>query len=147
MADRITQLQDAINQLSNHFCNSIGVLQQDSLPTGQEPDSSHKDATSTGATTTTTTTQDANTMLFASLITRTAQDIDILIDSLPSHEYTEEMQVQSLQKLEAENQECCRILRETISKGEALLECIRKAQKEIAETQLELRAQVSASKN
>jgi len=35
-------------------------------------------------------------MLFASLITRTAQDIDILIDSLPSHEYTEEMQVNLL---------------------------------------------------
>jgi len=59
------------------------------LPTGQEADSTHKDTTSTGA----TTAQDANTILFASLITRTAQDIDILIDSLPSHEYTEEMQV------------------------------------------------------
>ena len=60
------------------------MLQQDHVPTGQE--SENKDASSTSN-------QDGTTMLFASLITRTAQDIDILIDSLPSHEYTEEMQV------------------------------------------------------
>ena len=72
-------------QLANHFCNSIGVLQQDAVPTGQE--SENKDTTSA------TSNQDNTTVLFASLITRTAQDIDILIDSLPSHEYTEEMQV------------------------------------------------------
>lgn len=34
-----------------------------------------------------------NATLFASLIARTAQDIDILIDSLPSQEYTPEKQV------------------------------------------------------
>ena len=62
------------------------MLQQDSVPTGQE--SENKDASSTSNQDSTTT-----TTLFASLITRTAQDIDILIDSLPSHEYTEEMQV------------------------------------------------------
>ena len=73
-------------QLANHFCNSIGVLQQDAVPTSQE--SENKDTTSA------TSNQDGTTVLFASLITRTAQDIDILIDSLPSHEYTEEMQVE-----------------------------------------------------
>jgi len=62
------------------------VLQQDSMPTGQE--SENKDSSSS------TNNQDGTTTLFASLITRTAQDIDILIDSLPSHEYTEGMQVQ-----------------------------------------------------
>ena len=37
-----------------------------------------------------------NIKLFSTLITRTAQDIDTLIDSLPSSEYTAEMQVCSL---------------------------------------------------
>lgn len=34
-----------------------------------------------------------NAALFAGLISRTAQDIDILIDSLPNQEYTPERQV------------------------------------------------------
>ena len=34
-----------------------------------------------------------NAALFASLISRTAQDIDILIESLPSQAYTPEKQV------------------------------------------------------
>ena len=63
------------------------MLQQDNVPTGQESD--NKDALSGSN-------QDGATTLFASLITRTAQDIDILIDSLPSHECTEEMQVLKL---------------------------------------------------
>ncbi|XP_031553228.1 uncharacterized protein LOC116290356 isoform X3 [Actinia tenebrosa] len=36
MADRITQLQDALNQLADQFCNSIGILQQSAKP-GQFP--------------------------------------------------------------------------------------------------------------
>ena len=32
MADRLTQLQDTINQQADNFCNSIGILQQYSTP-------------------------------------------------------------------------------------------------------------------
>ena len=60
------------------------MLQQDCASIS--PESENKDAAPSSS-------QDTTTTLFASLITRTAQDIDILINSLPSHKYTEEMQV------------------------------------------------------
>ena len=44
-----------------------------------------------------------NAALFASLISRTAQDIDILIESLPSQEYTPEKQVNSAHNITVTN--------------------------------------------
>ena len=78
-----------------------------------------------------------NAALFASLISRTAQDIDILIDSLPNQEYTPERQVvrnittcylqttlspifpqvERLQKLQTENQQAAEKLKKAVEEG------------------------------
>lgn len=132
MADRLTQLQDTINQVyllmhrctkivicycigfrliifqqAEHFCNSIGVLQQFSSPSkfpgfdrsgSQTPQQQQN--------------QEDYAMLFATLISRCAKDIDTLIESLPSEESSTELQVQSLKRLEAENKEAAEQLEE-----------------------------------
>lgn len=65
-----------------------------------------------------------NATLFASLIARTAQDIDVLIDSLPSEELTPEKQVDTLRKLELENQQSAeRLSRAVKDGGKWLLQC------------------------
>ena len=58
-----------------------------------------------------------NAALFANLIARTAQDIDTLIDSLPSKELTPEKQVDMLRKLEHENQQSAERLSRAVKEG------------------------------
>ena len=58
-----------------------------------------------------------NAVLFATLIARTAQDIDTLIDSLPSKELTPEKQVETLKKLEQENQKSAERLSRAVKEG------------------------------
>ncbi|KAG6459539.1 mediator of RNA polymerase II transcription subunit 21 [Manduca sexta] len=133
MADRLTQLQDTINQQAEHFCNSIGILQQFSTPSkfpgfdrsgSQTPQQQQN--------------QEDYAMLFATLISRCAKDIDTLIESLPSEESSTELQVQSLRRLEAENKEAAEQLEEVVRQGEILLEKIQGALSDIAQCQLDM---------
>eukprot|EP00794_Sanderia_malayensis_P013754 gene13754-15193_t len=110
MADRLTQLQDAVNQLADHFCNSIGVIQHSATETLQEP---KPDGTGRQQ----DITQENHIPLFAALITRTAKDIDFLIDALPSNQCTSELQSKSLFKLEQENREAGEKLEQAIEDG------------------------------
>ena len=75
-------------------------------------------------------------VLFAQLIARTAKDIDVLIDSLPSEDSSPELQVAALRRLEVENQEAAQQLQDTVAKGEALLDKIQNILSEIANSQL-----------
>lgn len=77
-------------------------------------------------------------MLFATLISRCAKDIDTLIESLPSEESSTELQVQSLRRLEAENKEAAEQLEEVVRQGEILLEKIQGALSDIAQCQLDM---------
>uniref|UniRef100_A0A182JT55 Mediator of RNA polymerase II transcription subunit 21 n=1 Tax=Anopheles christyi TaxID=43041 RepID=A0A182JT55_9DIPT len=139
MADRLTQLQDTVNQQAEHFCNSIGILQQCSVPSkfagfertgSQTPQQQvHQQQQQQ---------QEDYPQLFSTLISRCAKDIDTLIESLPSEESSIELQVQSLQRLEAENKESAEKLEEIVRKGELLLEKIQAALSDIAQSQLDM---------
>uniref|UniRef100_A0A182NMP1 Mediator of RNA polymerase II transcription subunit 21 n=1 Tax=Anopheles dirus TaxID=7168 RepID=A0A182NMP1_9DIPT len=135
MADRLTQLQDTVNQQAEHFCNSIGILQQCSVP------SKFAGFERTGSQTPQQQVQQQQEdfpQLFSTLISRCAKDIDTLIESLPSEESSIELQVQSLQRLETENKESAEKLEEIVRKGELLLEKIQAALSDIAQSQLDM---------
>ncbi|KAK6968022.1 mediator of RNA polymerase II transcription subunit 21 [Biomphalaria glabrata] len=130
MADRLTQLQDAVTQQAEHFYNSIGVLQQSA------PSSPFPGFEKPGCKPSSPPPQEDYAALFAKLITRTAKDIDVLIDNLPSEDSSTELQVASLQKLELENQEEAEKLEEIVARGEQLLKTIQKSLEQIAASQL-----------
>ncbi|XP_053320406.1 mediator of RNA polymerase II transcription subunit 21 [Spea bombifrons] len=134
MADRLTQLQDALNSLADQFCNAIGVLQQCAPP-----------ASFNNIQTTLNKEQPSNpteeyAQLFATLIARTAKDIDVLIDSLPSEESTAALQAASLYQLEQENHGAAASLDQVVYRGDMLLEKIQTALADIAQSQLKTRS-------
>ncbi|RZC36837.1 mediator of RNA polymerase II transcription subunit 21 [Asbolus verrucosus] len=132
MADRLTQLQDCINQQAEHFCNSIGILQQFAPP------SKFPSFDRSGSQTPQQQSQEDYVQLFTTLIARCAKDIDTLIESLPSEENSTELQLQSLRILEAENQETAERLEAIVRKGQDLLEQVQAALSDIAQAQLDM---------
>jgi mediator of RNA polymerase II transcription subunit 21 len=117
-------------QQAEHFCNSIGILQQFSVP------SKFPGFDRSGSQTPQQTQQEDFAQLFSTLISRTAKDIDTLIESLPSEDSSVELQIQSLKILEEENKEAAEKLEEIVRKGESMLEKIQRALSDIAQAQL-----------
>ena len=150
MADRLTQLQDAVNhvmsfsihkisislklyilQQADNFTNSLGILQQSAVPS-QFPGFGNKTPQQQPPP------SEDHTHLFAQLIARTAKDIEVLIESLPNEESSTELQSASLQKLEEENLEAANKLEEVVKQGEATLKEIQAALHDIAQAQLDM---------
>ncbi|PSN52929.1 Mediator of RNA polymerase II transcription subunit 21 [Blattella germanica] len=117
MADRLTQLQDTINTQADHFCNSIGILQQ------HAPPSKFPGFDRSGSQTPQQQQQ---------------EDIDVLIESLPNEDTSTELQVASLRRLEQDNKEAGERLEEVVRRGESLLEQIQAALADIAQSQLDM---------
>ncbi|XP_069619186.1 mediator of RNA polymerase II transcription subunit 21 isoform X2 [Ranitomeya imitator] len=136
MADRLTQLQDALNSLADQFCNAIGVLQQCAPPASFSniQTSVNKEQPSSPT--------EEYAQLFAALIARTAKDIDVLIESLPSEESTAALQAASLYQLEEENHAAAARLEEVVFRGDMLLEKIQTALADIAQSQLKTRSSI-----
>lgn len=120
-------------QQAEHFCNSIGILQQCSVP------SKFPGFERIGAQQANENSQEDYAQLFSTLISRysftlcpfqekihkkkcqnsfhfrCAKDIDTLIESLPNEDSSQELQAQSLRRLESENQEAAKRLEEVSS--------------------------------
>jgi mediator of RNA polymerase II transcription subunit 21 len=126
MADRLTQLQDSVNIQAENFCNSIGILQQFAEPSLFSSDGSKQPQI------------EEYGQLFAKLITKTAKEIDLLIDSLPSEESTPEFQAAHMKQLEIDNRQAAKELEEAVKRGEKLLEQIQSSLQDIAQAQLRL---------
>ncbi|XP_011857809.1 PREDICTED: mediator of RNA polymerase II transcription subunit 21 [Mandrillus leucophaeus] len=146
MADRLTQLQDAVNSLADQFCNAIGVLQQCGPPASFSniQTAINKDQPANPTEGKQIFLEDSkdrvNMALTPALIARTAKDIDVLIDSLPSEESTAALQAASLYKLEEENHEAATCLEDVVYRGDMLLEKIQSALADIAQSQLKTRS-------
>jgi mediator of RNA polymerase II transcription subunit 21 len=123
MADRLTQLQEAVNLQADNLCNSIGIIQQ-----------MHN-------------TNEDHTVLFSQLIARTAKDIEILVESLPSEESTPELQAVAIEQLEGESERAEQALQNTVLEGESLLQIVQNALRDIATTQLDIERQAEFGAN
>lgn len=87
MAERLTQLQDSVNLQAENFCNSIGILQQFAQPSFfSEFEKSNRNQNQRAP-------DEDYAQLFATLIAKTAREVDLLIDSLPAEESSPELQV------------------------------------------------------
>lgn len=115
MTDRLTQLQEAVNCQAENLCNAIGILQQcappSSFPEFDRPQEAQEKKQP----------EEDYPTLFAQQIVRTAKEIDVLIESLPSEDSTPELQAASLRRLELDNQEAATRLEEALKKCEDLL--------------------------
>ena len=128
MADRLTQLQDAVSAQAENICNSIGVLQATSSPVPVLEDKPPIKVEQQ---------KEDYCQTFATLIANTAKEIDILIDCLPSEDITLESQ-EDLKRLDRENKEAAVKLEKVVHAGEILLELIRKVLHDIAQSQIEI---------
>lgn len=130
MTDRLTQLQEAVNCQAENLCNAIGVLQQFAPPSNfmefERPQENTEKQQPT----------EDYPQLFAQYIVRTAKDIDVLIDSLPSEDSTPELQAACLRRLELDNQEVATKLEDAVKRCEGLLERVQGILKDIAKNQL-----------
>ncbi|KAA3676995.1 uncharacterized protein DEA37_0005852 [Paragonimus westermani] len=137
MADRLTELQDAINLQAENLCNAIGVIQQVAQPSffsdfnwasraakpeyqaflqGQPPDDIGRN--------------------FAVVIAATARQLDALIGSLPEEEASTELQRSAVQRLiEDYRAEGWKLARVTARLDSRLTE-VRRFLTAIAQTQL-----------
>ena len=119
MADRITQLQQAIHLLADHFCNSIGLLQELAESTDTVDDSN-------------------SPLVYSRCISRTSYDISTIIESLPSVELKPDNHFDRLQLKIDNNDDRAKQLNKFLHIAKVSLFQIRNAQSRISDLQLKM---------
>uniref|UniRef100_A0A0N5CBT0 Mediator of RNA polymerase II transcription subunit 21 n=1 Tax=Strongyloides papillosus TaxID=174720 RepID=A0A0N5CBT0_STREA len=129
MTDRITSLQDSINNLADQMANGIGVLQLNAgpCPLGEVTDFIKEENLSE---------------IYASDIAFTSKIIDNLIESLPSIENNEEKTANELAKINVQRQQETAKLKKEINEASKLLKILSEALDDISKTQIEARPRV-----
>ncbi|GFQ86066.1 mediator of RNA polymerase II transcription subunit 21 [Trichonephila clavata] len=138
MADRLTQLQDAVNAQAENICNSIGVLQA-CAPPSNFPDFEKSPRKTEQH-------KEDYCQTFANLIASTAKEIDVLIDFLPNEDISQDSQ-EEFKRFDKENKDAALKLEKVVLAGEVLLEQIRKALRDIAQSQIEIQKLSSINGN
>lgn len=123
MSDRLTQLQDLINELASFMTNAIGVLQATAPPCDFDRSSPELE-------------EETNCQLFAAHIARTAKDVEVLIDSFPIEDAGNGDTVEQLLQVDAERAKVARELECIVTDGEDLVQRIQKRLADIARVQI-----------
>uniref|UniRef100_A0A0N4ZVM3 Mediator of RNA polymerase II transcription subunit 21 n=1 Tax=Parastrongyloides trichosuri TaxID=131310 RepID=A0A0N4ZVM3_PARTI len=129
MTDRITSLQDSINNLADQMANGIGVLQMNAgpCPLGEITEFIKEENLSE---------------VYASDIAFTSKIIDNLIESLPSTENNDDRTVRELAKINVQREQATAKLKKEINEAGKLLKILNEALEDISRVQIEARPRV-----
>ncbi|KAJ3332808.1 Mediator of RNA polymerase II transcription subunit 21 [Blyttiomyces sp. JEL0837] len=144
MGDRLTQIQDCLDKVTEMLYISVGMLQRDAPLISLNPE-----IPITAWTEEQVAKNQADTKAFATEfstdIVQTCKVIDYLIDRLPGINFTEEEQLQRLKDLEQDNVKAGEELEAMILKAESVLSEIKSTIRHIADDQFEFhRKQLSS---
>lgn len=126
MSDRLTQLQDLVNDLASFMTNAIGVLQASAPPCDFNHISKDLD-------------EEQNCELFSAHIARSAADIEVLIDSFPVEEAGADDADQQMQAADFAKTRAVIELETLADEGGDLVMQIQEKLSEIAQTQMNSR--------
>ncbi|KAL1915825.1 uncharacterized protein VTP21DRAFT_6213 [Calcarisporiella thermophila] len=131
--DRLTQLQNSIDQLARQFIASISYLHDKSSLVQLNP--SIPVDSSAGTNPDPSEVFNQNTRELATDICKKAKEIDALIEALPGIDRTEADQIKMLEEVEAQNVEANREHRKAVERAESLLNQVTTALRAIADDQ------------
>ncbi|PIO76212.1 mitosis protein DIM1 [Teladorsagia circumcincta] len=123
MSDRLTQLQDLVNELASFMTNAIGVLQATAPPCDFDRCNPELE-------------EETNCQLFAAHIARTAKDVEVLIDSFPIDDTGNGDTVEQLLQVDAERSKVARELECIVADGEDLVQRIQRRLADVARVQI-----------